>query len=133
MVCLAFVAGLTCGLRQLIFVILAESSVSKIRSKAYEKVMKMPLSWFEQEQNQPETVTQKITSSCKILYKFSESYISHIFLILINIIFSIFLAFLFEWRTGLTALGLIPFMLLAQVIQMKFIQGFSQSKDKIYS
>ena len=60
-----------------------------------------------------------------MLYNFVEIYIPQLTLIIVNVIASLVGAIIFEWRTGLTAMGLIPLIILAQAIQLGFIQGFS--------
>lgn len=52
---------------------------------------------------------------------------------MVCITFGVLGSILFEWRTGLTSLGLIPLIVLSQAIQFTFINGLFQSKDKIYS
>lgn len=52
---------------------------------------------------------------------------------MVCIVFGVVGSILFEWRTGLTSLGLIPLIVLSQAIQFTFINGFFESKDKIYS
>jgi hypothetical protein len=37
-----------------------------------------------------------------------------------------------EWRTGLAALALIPFMILVQLAQFNFMLGYSESTGTIY-
>lgn len=46
MACLAVGGAVICAIRQMIFVILAESSVRHIKDKAFAKVINMPLTWF---------------------------------------------------------------------------------------
>ena len=57
----------------------------------------------------------------------------HVFIIISNILFSLIGAVIFEWRTGLTAFGLIPLIILSQYIQLGFVQGLAASKGKIYN
>jgi ATP-binding cassette, subfamily B (MDR/TAP), member 1 len=47
-------------------------------------------------------------------------------------VYSIIAALFFDWRTGLSTLGLIPLIILSQMIQLAFIQGFTESKGKFY-
>jgi ATP-binding cassette subfamily B (MDR/TAP) protein 1 len=49
-----------------------------------------------------------------------------------SLIAGIIIAFVFEWRTSLVALGLIPFMIAAGAIQMMFTTGFSDKSDAAY-
>jgi len=42
------------------------------------------------------------------------------------------IAFIYEWRTTLVSLGLIPFMIISGAIQMAFVSGFSDKTDTVY-
>ena len=42
------------------------------------------------------------------------------------------IAFVFEWRTALVALGLLPLMILSGIAQMAFQTGFSDKTDEAY-
>ena len=68
---------------------------------------------------------RRLTSSCIVLYNFIEIYVPHTILIIVNIVACVVGAIVFEWRTGLTSLSLIPLIILGQAIQMSFIQGYS--------
>lgn len=52
--------------------------------------------------------------------------------LIINILFSIIGAIGFEWRTGLTAIGLIPIIVITEGIQFHIHQGFNESSGKIF-
>jgi hypothetical protein len=51
---------------------------------------------------------------------------------LLSILAAIVGSIAFEWRTGLTALALVPIMVLFQTIQHKNNVGFSESTGKCY-
>lgn len=44
----------------------------------------------------------------------------------------IIIAFVFEWRTALVSLGLLPLMIISGAIQMAFSTGFSDKTDAAY-
>ena len=54
------------------------------------------------------------------------------FIILLNITYAIGGSLFFKWRTALSTIALIPLILLSQILQFSFIQGFTQSKGKLY-
>ena len=74
----------------------------------------------------------RLTSSCKTMYNFAQLFLPNLVMIINNIICCVIGAAIFEWRTGLTALALIPLIILAQAIQLGFMQGFSEFKGKIF-
>jgi ABC-type multidrug transport system fused ATPase/permease subunit len=53
-------------------------------------------------------------------------------IIIINICICVIGAIYFDWRTGLTALSLIPLILIAQSFQFKFLSGYADFKGKAY-
>ena len=73
-----------------------------------------------------------MTISCKELYGFMKSFMCHIFGLFVSVLFSFIGSTVFEWRTGLTSIGLLPLIILAQAIQMSFVEGMTESKSKIY-
>jgi len=73
-----------------------------------------------------------VTQGCRVIQGFTQRYIAYLILIILNILFSLIGAVAFEWRTGLTAVGLVPLIILSQAIQLAFIKGLTESKDKIY-
>lgn len=59
-------------------------------------------------------------------------FVPHLLIIIVNILFSLVGALVFEWRTGLTSFGLIPLIVISQGVQLSFVLGLTESKNKIY-
>jgi ABC-type multidrug transport system fused ATPase/permease subunit len=95
-------------------------------------VLRLPMSWFDREENQPDRVTSKITTSCKTVYSFVKLEISCILITFLSLMVAIIGSIALEWRTGLAALALIPFMALLQIAQLSYTFGFSEGTGKIY-
>lgn len=83
------------------------------------------MSWFEREENQYEKLVSKMSSSCSVLQSFLSREFPSFVIIICNIVFSIVGALYFDWRTALSTMGLIPLILLSQVVQLRFMHGFS--------
>lgn len=49
-----------------------------------------------------------------------------------TLIAGVIIAFVFEWRTALVSLGLLPLMIISGAIQMAFSTGFSDKTDAAY-
>jgi ATP-binding cassette, subfamily B (MDR/TAP), member 1 len=130
---ISFSGAISNSICHLVFAVLGEKAIRTIRVEAFDKILKMPMVWFDREENQKEKVMNRLTSSCKTLYQFVELYIPNLYLIVINVLAAIVAALFFEWRTGLTSLGLIPLIIVAQAVQLGFIQGFSEFKGKIFN
>ena len=54
------------------------------------------------------------------------------FIATVNILVGIIGGIAFEWRTGLTSIALIPFIILAHVIQLSFATGLSELSNKVH-
>lgn len=59
------------------------------------------------------------------MHSFLSLEIPILLIIIVNVIVGVIGAIAFEWRTGLTSIGLIPLIILSQAIQFGFIQGFA--------
>jgi len=66
-----------------------------------------------------------INSGSKTLYTFTKVSIVFAFVAIVNVFVGIIGALIFEWRTGLTSMFMVPLILLSQVIQMSFVSGFA--------
>lgn len=49
-----------------------------------------------------------------------------------SLVTGIVIAFVFDWRTSLVALGMIPFLILSGLLEMQFNAGQNQSTDEGY-
>lgn len=49
-----------------------------------------------------------------------------------SLITGLVIAFVFDWRTSLVALGMIPFLILSGLLEMQFSTGQNQSTDEAY-
>lgn len=61
-----------------------------------------------------------------------STYIPHLTVGISGILFGIAMAFYYEWRTALVALGTIPLICFSGGIQTAFMAGLSDRKDKLY-
>jgi ABC-type multidrug transport system fused ATPase/permease subunit len=125
--------GIIAGIRELLFSIIADHTIRTLRTRTFFKTLNLPVAWFDKQENQPDTVTNTVTNSCRALHGFADRYIGHALIILTTVVLCIAGTLIFEWRTGLVALVLIPLMILAQSIQMASVKGLSASKEKIYN
>ena len=73
-----------------------------------------------------------MNSSIKILFQFIKISSYYIFITIVNILVGVIGSIAFEWRTGLTSIGLIPLIILAHVIQLSFVTGLSDLSAKVH-
>lgn len=67
---LAVIGSLICAIRATIFVIFSQSIIRKIKCQIFDKVIAMPLGWYDKEEHHPQVITQKITTNCNMVYNF---------------------------------------------------------------
>lgn len=92
----------------------------------------MPIVWLDQPRNSGGSLSARLASDCQTVNGLTTTYISILIQNIANLACGIIIAFIFEWRTSLVALGLIPLMIISGAIQMAFTTGFSAKTDVAY-
>lgn len=92
----------------------------------------MPINWFDKPKNSSGSLSARLAADTQTVNGLTTTYIAILIQNIANLVSGIIIAFIFEWRTSLVALGLIPFMILSGAIQMAFTTGFSAKTDSAY-
>jgi ATP-binding cassette, subfamily B (MDR/TAP), member 1 len=92
----------------------------------------MPIVWFDNPRNNAGSLTARLSSDCNSVNGLTTTFVAITIQNITSLIAGITIGFIFEWRTSLVALGLIPFMIAAGAIQMAFTTGFSEKTDSAY-
>jgi ATP-binding cassette subfamily B (MDR/TAP) protein 1 len=92
----------------------------------------MPVPWFDIPRNNSGSLSARLASDCLTVNGMVTTYIAVMIQNVSTLVAGIIIAFIFEWRTSLVALGLIPFMIIAGAVQMSFNAGFSDKTDSAY-
>lgn len=129
---LAIAAFILNFLQQTIFVNIGESITSKIRAETYFKILKMPISWFDRPKNASGSLSSRLASDCHVVNGLITTFFSIIVQTLTTLVAGVVIALIYEWRTALVAIGLLPFIVFSGIIQMSFTEGFSDKTDKAY-
>jgi ATP-binding cassette subfamily B (MDR/TAP) protein 1 len=119
-------------LQMVIFSNIGQTITQKIRYQTYGKMLRMPIPWFDNPKNNAGNLTSKLSADCKNVNGLITTFIAITLQNVTSLVAGIVIAFIFEWRTSLVALGLIPFMIIAGVVQMQFTTGFSDKSDAAY-
>ena len=117
---------------QTIFSVIGQELTEKIRNQTYEKILKMPIPWFDKTDNASGSLSARLASDCRSVNSLITTFIAITIQSLSTLIAGATIAFIYEWRTSLVATGLLPLMIIAGVIQMAFTQGFSDQTDKVF-
>ena len=73
----------------------------------------MPIPWFEVSKNSSGALSARLASDCVNVNTLTTSLISVALQSLSTLISGLIIAFIYEWRTSLVALGLLPLMMIA--------------------
>ena len=92
----------------------------------------MPIPWFDKPRNSAGTLSARLAADCQTVNALTTTYISILVQNLSTLVSGIIIAFVYEWRVALIALGLIPLMILSGIVQMSFTMGFSDKTDSAY-
>lgn len=92
----------------------------------------MPIPWFDIPRNNAGTLTARLSTDCQSVNTVVTTTVSILIQNLSTLISAIIISFVFEWRSALVALGLLPLMIIAGVMQMAFNSGFSDKTDVAY-
>ena len=82
--------------------------------------------------NSSGALSARLASDCQTVNGLTTTYVSILIQNIANLTAGLIISFIFEWRTSLVSLGLIPFMIIAGAIQMQFTTGFSAKTDSAY-
>ena len=95
-------------------------------------MLRMPVPWFDKPENASGSLAARLAADCALVNQLLTTFIAVMIQSLVTIVAGITIALIYEWRTSLVALGLIPLILLSGIIQMNVTQGFSDKTDKVY-
>ena len=109
--------------------LVGEEITLRIRTETYRKILKMPIPWFDLPRNNAGALTARLSTDCQSVNSMTTTVVSIQIQNLSTLITAIIIGFVFEWRTTLVAIGLLPFMILCGIAQMAFSTGFSDKTD----
>lgn len=95
-------------------------------------MLRMPINWFDRPKNNAGTLSARLSTDCQIVNSMTTTVVQIMIQNVSTLIAGIIIAFVYEWRTSLVALGLLPIMIIAGAIQMSFNTGFSDKTDSAY-
>jgi ATP-binding cassette subfamily B (MDR/TAP) protein 1 len=112
---------------------LAAKINNKLRSEAYRKILKMPISWFDRSENTSGALVSKLSVDC---YQIEDMIALDFCFALQNVstmISGLAIAFVFDWRTALVGFAFSPLLVMANVLSMSFVSsGTANNADIAY-
>jgi ABC-type multidrug transport system fused ATPase/permease subunit len=79
-------------------------------------MLRMPVYWFERAENTGGALSSRLESDCRAINSLVTTFMATIIQTASTLICGIVIAFIFEWRTALVAVGLLPLLMLSGVI-----------------
>lgn len=113
-------------------IVVGEHITKKIRCESFKKMLRMPIPWFDNPRNNPGILSSRLSNDCQKINGITTSVSSVMIQNISSLVTGIVIAFIFEWRTSLVALGLLPMMIISGMIEMQFNTGFSDKTDAAY-
>lgn len=129
---LGIIALVVCTGQITCFNVVGEGITRRIRIETFYKILKMPVTWFDIPRNNAGTLAARLSTDCQLVNTVTTTTVGIMVINLSTLLSGIIIAFVFEWRTSLVALGLLPLMILCGIAQMAFSTGFSDSTDAAY-
>lgn len=92
----------------------------------------MPVPWFDIPRNNAGVLTSRLSTDCTMVNKVTTTIVQVYVQCLSTFVSGVVIALVYEWRTALVALALLPLMILAGAAQMAMTTGFSDKTDEVY-
>lgn len=92
----------------------------------------MPIPWFDELKNNAGQLTTKLAADSMMVNGLTATFVSILIQNLATLVAGLIVALVFEWRTALFSIGMLPFMIVVGVISQNRKSGFSDATDKIY-
>lgn len=94
--------------------------------------MQLPIYWYERPKNHVGALTARLAVDCKQVKEMTTTYVYGLAQNTVCLVSGLVIAFIYEWRTALVALGLIPFLIAAGAIRMAFRTGSASKAEETY-
>ena len=92
----------------------------------------MPIPFFDIPRNNSGSLAARLSTECNQVNALTTTIVAITLQNISTLITGLVIAFIYEWRTSLVALGMIPLLIFAGMLEMAFNTGQSQSTDEAY-
>lgn len=98
-----------------------EKLTLKIRSDTYRKLLRMPLSYFDEPKNNAGTLTSRLSVDCKVINGLTSNILGINIGNIGSLICGVVIAFYYSWALTLVIFGITPIMFIGGTLQAKFL------------
>jgi len=92
----------------------------------------MSIPWFDLPKNNGGQLTTKLASDSLMVNGLTATFVSILLQNGSTLIAGLIIAFIFEWRTALFSVSMLPLMIIVGMISQNRKSGFSDKTDEIY-
>lgn len=89
----------------------------------------MPIPWFDISKNNGGQLTNKLSSDSLMVNGLTATFISILLQNMSTLIAGLVVALIFEWRTALFSMAMLPLMIIVGMISQSRKSGFSDKTD----
>ena len=129
---LAIAALLCTTMQTAIFKLIGESITTKLRVEVFNKLLRLPIPFFDIPRNNSGSLAARLSSECNQVNGLTTTIVAITIQNISTLVTGLIIAFIFEWRSSLVALAMIPLLIIAGMLEMAFNTGQSQSTDDAY-
>ncbi|KAI8562857.1 hypothetical protein RHMOL_Rhmol03G0068100 [Rhododendron molle] len=104
----------------------------RVRSKCFEKVVQMEVSWFDEPDNSSGAIGARLSADAATIRALVGDALGQLVQISASAIAGLLIAFTACWQLAFIVLALLPLMGLNGYVQLKFMQGFSADAKLMY-
>ena len=119
-------------IQMVVFTIIGEDMTEKLRVEVYNKLLKLPVRWFEKKENRGGAAAARFGVDSRQVNSLGTSLVSTTVINFSTIISGMVLAFVFEWRLGIVGVIAMPCMVISGFISMLFYGGFGDQNKQYY-
>ncbi|CAI2366845.1 unnamed protein product [Moneuplotes crassus] len=119
MLSLGLIGFIVISTEKFLFGSLAETMSRNIREEAYTAILRKHVGWFDSQENTPGQLNTILSTEVNTLNGASTESVAVMFQSFTGLLVGVALAFFFEWRISLVAIGVAPIMMLSAAINTK--------------
>lgn len=103
-----------------------------IRRDTYNKILRMPVAWFDKPKNSSGIISAELQGDCSTIKTLITTFISVILQDIAVLITGLVIGLIYEWRTAIISLGLIPILIFIGGAQFYFQLGVRTKSSSLY-
>jgi len=117
---------------QILYTYVLGTEITKnIRTRLYAKLLKMPMSWFENNKNNPGVLTEKLSQGCETISQLASVLVFVLTVMMTGVITCYTLGFAFCWQISLLGFAFFPFIILFSSLKSYYGNQISKVLEKV--